>query len=56
MALVLMRTMPASATPPAKGGYWQLLRSVFQLYLTERTLRVRGTFALLIFAAFSVHC
>jgi predicted MFS family arabinose efflux permease len=30
------------------------LRSVFQLYLTERTLRVRGTFALLIFAAFSV--
>ena len=54
MALVLWRTMPASAPPPAKGGYWQLLRSVFQLYLTERTLRVRGTFALLIFAAFSV--
>ncbi|AVB17250.1 MULTISPECIES: MFS transporter [Pseudomonas syringae group] len=54
MALVLMRAMPASTTPPAKGGYWQLLRSVFQLYLTERALRVRGTFALLIFAAFSV--
>lgn len=54
MALVLMRTMPASTPPPAKGGYWQLLRSVFQLYLTERTLRVRGTFALLVFAAFSV--
>ena len=54
IALVLFRTMPASTTPPAKGGYWPLLRSVFQLYLTERTLRVRGTFALLIFAAFSV--
>lgn len=54
MALVLMRTLPASTTPPANGGYWQLLRSVFQLYLSERTLRVRGTFALLIFAAFSV--
>lgn len=54
MALVLYRTMPASTTPPAKGSYWQLLRSVFQLYRTERTLRVRGTFALLIFAAFSV--
>lgn len=54
IALVLLRTMPASTTPPAKGGYWPLLRSVFQLYLTERTLRVRGTFALLIFAAFSV--
>lgn len=54
MALVLWRTMPAFAAPPATGSYWQLLRSVFQLYLTERTLRVRGTFALLIFAAFSV--
>lgn len=54
MALVLMRTMPASTTPSAQGSYWQLLRSVFQLYLTERTLRVRGAFALLIFAAFSV--
>jgi predicted MFS family arabinose efflux permease len=54
MALVLYRTMPASTMPPAKGSYWQLLRSVFQLYLTESTLRVRGTFALLIFAAFSV--
>ncbi|WP_434710620.1 MFS transporter [Pseudomonas sp. R1-1] len=54
MALVLWRTLPASATPPANGSYGQLLRSVFQLYLTERTLRVRGTFALLIFAAFSV--
>jgi predicted MFS family arabinose efflux permease len=54
IALVLFRTMPASTTPPAKGGYWPLLHSVFQLYLTEPTLRVRGTFALLIFAAFSV--
>lgn len=54
MALVLLRTMPASPAAPAKGGYWALLRSVYQLYLTERTLRVRGTFALLIFAAFSV--
>lgn len=54
MAWTLYRTMPASATPPAKGSYWQLLRSVLQLYLTEQTLRVRGIFALLIFAAFSV--
>ncbi|SDV05639.1 MFS transporter [Pseudomonas corrugata] len=54
MAWLLYRTMPASTTPPARGSYWRLLRSVLQLYLTERTLRVRGTFALLIFAAFSV--
>ncbi|NUT88408.1 MFS transporter [Pseudomonas corrugata] len=54
MAWLLYRTMPASTTPPTRGNYWQLLRSVLELYLTERTLRVRGTFALLIFAAFSV--
>ncbi|MHA3738085.1 MFS transporter [Pseudomonas sp. Eth.TT006] len=54
MALVLYRTLPASTTPPAKGSYWRLLGSVLQLFLTERTLRVRGIFALLIFAAFSV--
>ncbi|WP_422777033.1 MFS transporter [Pseudomonas mediterranea] len=54
MAWRLYRTMPASTTPPTRGNYWQLLRSVLELYLTERTLRVRGTFALLIFAAFSV--
>ncbi|WP_322844906.1 MFS transporter [Pseudomonas sp. B33.4] len=54
MALVLYRTMPASTPPPTKGSYWRLLGSVFELYLSEPTLRVRGTFALLIFAAFSV--
>lgn len=54
MAWLLYRTMPASTTPSTRGNYWQLLRSVLELYLTERTLRVRGTFALLIFAAFSV--
>nr|WP_256664121.1 MULTISPECIES: MFS transporter [unclassified Pseudomonas] len=54
MAWLLYRSMPASTIPPARGNYWQLLRSVLELYLTERTLRVRGTFALFIFAAFSV--
>ncbi|USU02693.1 MULTISPECIES: MFS transporter [Pseudomonas] len=54
MALVLWRTLPASAKPPSQGSYRQLLRSMFQLFLTERVLRIRGIFALLIFAAFSV--
>lgn len=54
MALVLWRTLPAAATPTLQSGYLALLRSAFQLFLSERTLRVRGTFALLIFAAFSV--
>jgi predicted MFS family arabinose efflux permease len=54
LALLLWRTLPASAKPPAQGSYRQLLRSMFQLFLTERVLRIRGIFALLIFAAFSV--
>lgn len=54
MALVLYRTLPASHTPRARVGYWQLQGSVLQLYRSERVLRVRGILALLIFAAFSV--
>ncbi|WP_410524753.1 MFS transporter [Pseudomonas sp. B20] len=54
MSLLLYRAMPTSQVSQEKGNYWQLLGSVFTLYRTERTLRVRGTFALLIFAAFSV--
>ncbi|WP_434768733.1 MFS transporter [Pseudomonas triticicola] len=54
VAIMLLRTLPASAKPPAQGNYRQLLRSVFWLFLTERVLRIRGMFALLIFAAFSV--
>ncbi|MDM8194047.1 MFS transporter [Pseudomonas koreensis] len=54
VAIMLSRTLPASAKPPAQGNYWQLLRSVFQLFMTERVLRIRGMFALLVFAAFSV--
>lgn len=54
MALVLWRVLPTTALPNVKTGYLALLRSMWQLLLTERTLRVRGTFALLIFAAFSV--
>lgn len=54
MALVLYRTLPASHTPRARVGYWQLLGSVLHLYRSERVLRDRGILALLIFAAFSV--
>ncbi|RML38094.1 Major Facilitator superfamily permease [Pseudomonas syringae pv. atrofaciens] len=54
MSLLRYRAMPTSQASQEKGNYWQLLGSVFTLYRTERTLRVRGTFALLIFAAFSV--
>jgi predicted MFS family arabinose efflux permease len=54
LAALLYRSIPATRVAPAASGYWRLLRSTFALYKTERTLRVRGVFALLIFAAFSV--
>lgn len=54
LAVLLYRSTPATGAAPTTGGYWPLLRSTFALYKTERTLRIRGVFALLIFAAFSV--
>lgn len=54
MALILHNAMPASAAPPTRGGYWQLLGSMVQLLRREPVLRERGIFASLIFAAFSV--
>ncbi|KRW62078.1 MFS transporter [Pseudomonas sp. TTU2014-080ASC] len=54
LAVLLYHSTPATGAAPTTGGYWPLLRSTFALYKTERTLRIRGVFALLIFAAFSV--
>lgn len=42
MALVLWRMLPAPSPASVSGGYFALLRSVLQLFLSERTLRVRG--------------
>lgn len=54
MAAVLFKMMPKAGLPRLNASYAALMASVFKLFITERTLRVRGTFALLIFAAFSV--
>lgn len=54
MALVLWRVLPVQPLGRVKTRYGALLLSVFHLYREERTLRVRGILALLIFAAFSV--
>lgn len=54
MALILYKAIPATGRPPARSTYRALLLSVFELLVTEPILRVRGAFALLIFAAFSV--
>jgi hypothetical protein len=48
------QAMPAVRKTPMAGSYLALMTSVFHLLMTEPTLQVRGVFALLIFAAFSV--
>jgi predicted MFS family arabinose efflux permease len=47
------RAAPAGNATPADLRYGQLLRSTLTLFATERLLRLRALFGLLIFAAFS---
>ncbi len=56
MAWVVWKVMPSPSkqSQPQKSTYLSLLKSVFQLYITEPQLRKRGILALLIFAAFSM--
>lgn len=54
IAAVLWKVVPVTPPPRHKDTYLALIRSVFKLFITERTLRVRGLLALLIFASFSV--
>ncbi|MCW8103273.1 MFS transporter [Streptomyces tauricus] len=54
LTLVLYRVLPHhSDAPPTILRYGQLLRSTITLFATERLLRLRALFGLLIFAAFS---
>lgn len=54
LAMVLARTVPSTRPPRLNHSYPALLWSMLTLFATERTLRIRGVLALLIFAAFSV--
>ncbi|MGN8276232.1 MFS transporter [Pseudomonas sp. SMN5] len=54
LAWVLARNVPSRDLPRLAVSYPALLGSLFELFITERTLRVRGVLAALIFAAFSV--
>ncbi|WP_232317469.1 MULTISPECIES: MFS transporter [Ralstonia] len=54
MLAALWRWLPAPAMAAAPMRYGALLRSMWQLLLTERVLQVRGLIGLLMFAAFSV--
>ena len=54
LSAALLRGLPADHRRDARPAYRALLRSTLSLYLSSRTLRVRGTLAMLIFATFSV--
>ncbi|WP_082112018.1 MFS transporter [Pseudomonas frederiksbergensis] len=54
IATVFWKVAPTTAPPRNRQSYPALIRSLFQLFMTEPLLRTRGLFALLIFAAFSV--
>ncbi len=54
LAIVLWKCVPDTPSAQSRSPYLSLIRSLFQLLLTEPVLRVRGLLALLIFAAFSV--
>jgi predicted MFS family arabinose efflux permease len=54
LAVVLWRAVPDIALPRHQDSYLALMGSLFKLFISEPTLRVRGLLALLIFAAFSV--
>ena len=54
LATVLWKVVPVTAPQHHQDSYLALISSLFKLFITERTLRVRGLLALLIFAAFSV--
>lgn len=54
LAGIFYRTTPATPLPGIKPRWPQLMRSFFRLFTDEPRLQVRGTLAMLIFAAFSV--
>ncbi|HEX7982163.1 MAG TPA: MFS transporter [Duganella sp.] len=54
MAALLWRTLPALPAPARPLPYPQLIASMVTLLRRDRVLRVRGTIAMLMFAAFSI--
>ncbi|MBB6559203.1 putative MFS family arabinose efflux permease [Acidovorax soli] len=53
LAALLWRALPAAPAPAGRLSYQALVHSMFTLLRTDRVLQVRGTLALLMFAAFS---
>ncbi|WP_257541787.1 MULTISPECIES: MFS transporter [unclassified Sphingobium] len=53
MVILLSRVLPSSRSSGSTDSYGTILRSTPVLFLTDRTLLVRGLLAMLIFAAFA---
>ncbi|MEG0445990.1 MAG: MFS transporter [Comamonas sp.] len=54
LAALIWRNLPIQAVLAQRLSYFELVRSMLALLRTNRVLRVRGTLALLMFAAFSI--
>ncbi|MCD5996116.1 MFS transporter [Pseudomonas sp. CDFA 602] len=54
LAAVLWKVAPATVSPRQRPSYPSLIKSLFDLFKTERLLWVRGLLGLLTFAAFSM--
>lgn len=54
LAIILWRLLPVTSKPAAPLRYTALLHSMYLLLRHDRTLQIRGTLALLIFAVFSM--
>ncbi len=52
LACALYRVLPSSTSNDTTPSYLQLLRSVVELFLSSRILRIRACIALLLFASF----
>jgi predicted MFS family arabinose efflux permease len=54
LAALLWRALPALPAASERLGYPRLIASMFELLRSERVLRVRGTLAMLMFAALNI--
>ncbi|MEA0552492.1 MFS transporter [Lysinibacillus irui] len=54
MVSLFLKVLPRVEREVKSLSYWQLISSVFTLFIQERTLRIRSVVAMLIFADFSI--
>jgi len=54
MVGLFLKVLPKGEREVKSLSYWQLIQSVFTLFIQERTLRIRSVIAMLIFADFSI--